>query len=121
MDNQEQDKPKTTTAVVSFRLGAAAHAKLNAQVEASNRSPREWLEKAILENRTTIIARQKPHKDLRALLFQISRAGNNINQLAHKFNLLDKMGQLGPGEYDTAVSRLDEIAGMLREALDHAR
>lgn len=121
MQDKTQEQNNRTTVVVSFRVDAAVQDKIKENSKKAGLSPRVWLEKAILENRTSIVARQKPHPDLRALLFQISRAGNNINQLAYKFNLLHKMGEVGADECGQAIARLDDIADSLREALEHAR
>lgn len=115
-------QPSAKTVVVSLRMKPAAHAALLAQAEAAEITPRSWLEKAALQlTDAHLVRRKKEHPDLRALLFQVSRAGNNINQLAHKFNALDKIGKLGQGEFQVGVEVLRDLTAVLQKALARAR
>lgn len=45
-------------------------------------------------------------RDYRMLLFQISRIGNNINQLAKVMNTANKMAKLDNSQLTTAITRL---------------
>lgn len=114
-----ESKPKTIPA--SFRLSADAHKKLNDRAKAANLSPRAWLETAILENRTQVIARQKPHPELKPLLFQVNKAGNNLNQLAHRFNALRLENRLSAADFFDGMRKLEQIELDLAEALANAR
>lgn len=115
-------KPKRDTVVVSYRLDRRAKAALLQMAIEADLSPRTWLEKNILQfAETRVVAKRREHPDLRALLFQVGRAGNNLNQLAYKFNHLDKLGKLDGRHFDDAVERLDEISTLLRIALARAQ
>lgn len=114
-------QPKPGRVPASFRLHPAAHEKLYAQAAEAGISTRSWLEQAILENRTQIVAKPRLHPDLRDLLYQVNKAGNNVNQLAHHFNTLALKGGIPSSEVALALSALDRIAQTLQEALDRAR
>ena len=114
-------RPKRESKNVSFRLGREQHAVLMARVEQSGLSPRAWLERAILANETTIVARQKQHPNIDSLLFQLGRAGNNLNQIALRLNTLQKSGGLNQGAADHALELLDAVAHQLTRAIDRAR
>lgn len=113
-------QPRDTT-VVSFRMDKKAAALMNERAEDAGITPRTWVEQTVLGFADThVVARRKEHPDLRALLFQVSRAGNNINQLAHKFNALDAAGRLDRHHFASAVESLNGISDLLRKALNRA-
>lgn len=87
----------------------------------SGLSMRAWLEQAIIENRTEIVAAAKPHPDLGPLIFQSNKAGNNLNQLAHHFNALRLQGKLSEYHCEEALHLLARIQGLFREAVANAR
>lgn len=107
--------------VVSFRLSPEAHAHLSAKVEESGLSPRLWLEKALIENRTQVVARPKPHPDLKALLFFAGKASNNLNQIAHHFNAQSMKGKLSPETCEKALGYLASLERLFVEAVSNAR
>jgi len=112
-------QPKTR--VASFRLSLEAHAKMTDMAEAAGISARAWLEQAVLDNRTRILARTKPHPELKPLLFQAAKAGNNLNQLAHRFNALRLEGRLTGEECNAAMKTLEAIRELFAESIAHAR
>ncbi|WP_076999130.1 plasmid mobilization relaxosome protein MobC [Variovorax sp. KK3] len=112
------EPPKTK--VASFRLSAEAHAKLTARAREAGISGRAWFERAILDNQTEIVARPQQHPELKALLFQAAKAGNNLNQLAHRFNALRLEGRMSQQDCARALATLDEIYGAFREAVARA-
>lgn len=112
---------KKKTRIASVRLITEAHEVWYERAAEAGLSTRAWLEKAILENKTQIIVKQKPHPELRPLLFQVNKAGNNINELAHHFNALKSANAITSAEYLAALDALAEIQLSLREAVDYAR
>lgn len=112
---------KAKTIPASFRLSPAAHAKLFDQAAAARLSSRAWLERAVIENETQILAKPKLHPDLGELLYQVNKAGNNVNQLAHRFNSLTFKGSIAASEVSQALDELQRISKTLQEALDLAR
>lgn len=112
-------RAKRETVNVSFRFDVAAHALLLQQAKAARMSTRAWLEAAVLNNKTEVHI--PPDEDLaRALLFQVGRAGNNLNQIAHKLNSLDMAGRLTPDRIEEGVAQLDAIQRLLRRAVARA-
>ena len=120
-DASKSKPPKEKTIPVSFRFGRAAHDKLYASAEAAGISTRAWVEQAVIENKTQIVAKPKLHPDLRDLLFQINKAGNNVNQLAHHFNALTLKGGIRADDVTLALGELMRISQTLQDALDRAR
>lgn len=117
-------RPETTPAQrkpASYRLLPEAHSRIVQSAKAAGISPRAWLETAILENKTSIVARQRPHPDLGPLLFQTRQAGNNLNQIARKLNQRDLIGELSPTDIEEALQLLERLHGLFKRALDRAR
>lgn len=116
---QDTSRPSV---VVSFRMRTDAHAALLEKAAAAGMTPRSWMEKAVLKlPEPHVVRRKKEHPDLRPLLFQVARAGNNLNQLAHKFNSLDQAGRLRAGDFQHGVEVLRGISAQLHRALARAR
>lgn len=112
----------TSKKVVSFRFSEAARARLNALAAAEGITPRSYLEMRVLELEAPhIVARSNEHPDLRPLLYQVNKAGNNINQIAHRFNSLEMTGRLSRDEALLGLDRLELISRRLAEALRRAR
>lgn len=109
------------TRVASFRLKNEAHDRITERAATAGVSPRVWLEKAILDNRTEIVARAKPSPDYKALVFQINKAGNNLNQIAHHLNTLALMDAIDARKYLSVLDELSSIEAALTDALTHAR
>ena len=109
------------TRTAAFRLGATAHALLYARAAEAGVSTRAWLEQAILANRTAIIAKAPPNPDLKALIFQVNKTGNNLNQLARHFNELRVSNQITGAQFIEGLAVLSQIEEGLAEALARAR
>ncbi len=75
----------------------------------------------MLDNQTQILAKPKLHPNLSDLMFQVGRAGNNVNQLAHRFNTLALKDGIRQIDVALALSELERISQTLQEALDRAR
>lgn len=119
--DKQTPKAKPKSEIASFRLLSEVHVLLYDRAEKAGLSTREWLEKAILENQTKIVVKQKVTPDLRSLLFQVNKVGNNINQLAHHFNSLNKANKINRDEYLSALAALENIHNDLKEAIHYAR
>lgn len=117
----KQKRASTKTAVVSFRIGNEAYDRLTESSARAGVSTREWLEQAILNNRTRIVERPKPSADLLSLATQINRMGNNLNQVAHTLNSAQVAGKLTRDECLDAVKKLDHIRALLNETISYAR
>lgn len=116
-----QKRASTKTAVVSIRIGNEAYDRLMHSSEHAEISTRKWLEEAILNNRTRIVERPKPSADLRSLVTQVNRMGNNINQVAHTLKSAQLAGTLTRDECLEAIKRLDHMRALLNETITYAR
>jgi len=91
------------------------------KAEEAGMTTRQWLEEAILNNRTRIVERPKPSADLRSLATQINRIGNNINQVAHTLNSAQAAGNLTRDQCLDAIEQLDHMRALLNETITYAR
>jgi hypothetical protein len=112
--------PKASTKPYAARLSLTAHALIHRRAREAGVSSREWLERAILTNRTSIITRKQNHADLGPLLFQVNRAGNNLNQVAHQLNSAALRQPIDGAQVKRAIELLVEIETALTEALARA-
>lgn len=116
-----QKRNSTKTAVVSFRISNEAYDRMISDAETAGISTRAWLEQAILANQTKIVERKKTSDDVRALVVQINRIGNNLNQIAHNLNTASLTGRLTPADCGEAIDKLDHLRALLNEVLIYAR
>lgn len=121
VSHAKQAKAPPKSRVVSFRLADKAHDLLMDKANESGLSPRAWLERAILENQTQIVSRQKPHPELRPTLFLYGKASNNLNQLAHHFNSQFLMGKITAETVEGAIEVLSSIRALLLDRVHGAR
>ena len=94
---------------LSFRVSDYEHGRIMEQFRASGKHTlREYLTEAAIN--TYII--NVEHKEIKELSYEINRIGNNINQIAHKVNVDDRvsLSQIRELQED-----MDMIWGMLRK------
>lgn len=111
----------TGSRVASFRLSHEAHSLLYKQAAAAGISTRAWLEQAILENKTEIVAVARPHSDLKSLMFYAGKSSNNLNQVAHHFNLQRMQGKISSATCEQALRILKSLESAFVAAVAHAR
>lgn len=102
---------------VAFRLPEADRQAWLEKVAASGRSPSEFFRDCVLGNRTQVIARVPASADRRRLLFIANKAGNNLNQLAHRANADHLAGRLDGQAYEALLAELEAIRHALEAAL----
>lgn len=117
----KQKRNSTKTAVVSFRISNESYDRMTTDAAVAGISTRAWLEQAILANQTKIVERKKTSDDVRTLVVQINRIGNNLNQIAHNLNTASLIGKLSPSDCEEAIDKLDHLRALLNEALIYAR
>jgi len=103
---------------VAFRLSAHDYAAYKAKVEASGSTPSEFFRDCVLTNRTEIIARSVLTDERRQVLFLLSKASNNINQLAHRANADQQAGIIGDRTYSEILDSLNHLSGYLKAMSD---
>lgn len=109
--------PPPASIPTAFRLRPDARDALFTRAKEAGMSPRAWLEQAILENKTRIVV----NTSAQDLVFQINKAGNNLNQIAHAIHTLRLKDMLAAGHYTQHMETLRAIEGLLTDALAHAR
>lgn len=99
---------------VSFRLPPPDLAIFLDKVRASGLSPSDFFRDCVLTNRTQVVSRQAMTRDQRRALFHLSKAGNNINQLARRANADHLAGVLRQDTYESIAHSLEAIEMYLR-------
>lgn len=105
-------KPRGETALdkpISVRLSGQARAEFLAKVEASGLTQGEFLRECVLTNRTTVVARSPASADRKSILFQCTKAGNNLNQLAHAANSAKLAGKISEALWQSIVYQLEVL------------
>ena len=105
--------------VVSFRLAEADRAAYLAKVKESGLSQSEFFRTCVLQNRTQVVARPKATVETKQVLYIVNKAGNNLNQLAHRTNLDHLVGKVDHHTYADILYQLDRIARYLKFTLAH--
>ncbi len=103
---------------VAFRLSAADYAAYKGKVEASGLSPSEFFRDCVLTNRTQIVARPVMTDERRQALFLLSKASNNINQLAHRANADNAAGVINDRTYGEILQSLNGLSAYLKAISD---
>ncbi|CAE6697312.1 hypothetical protein R75483_00662 [Paraburkholderia domus] len=114
-------KPKGQEALtdrVAFRMTAADYAAYKKKVAASGLSPSEFFRDCVLTNRTEIVARQIMDDKRRQALFLLSKASNNINQIAHRANSDHSAGIIDGRAYHDMLNSLNKLSGYLKAMSD---
>lgn len=118
MSNESSPVPSST--VVSFRLSADDHAAYLALVEASGMKPGAFFKDVVLSGRVQIVARSKPTPDYHQLVYQVAKAGNNLNQLAHRANAAHQAGRISDETYAGILDELNLLSRYLKATIKNA-
>jgi Bacterial mobilisation protein (MobC) len=102
---------------IAFRLSEADRAAYLEKVAASGLSQSEFFRRAVLTNRTQIIARPKASVDRRRLLYVFNKTSNNLNQIAHRANSEHVRGLLSETTYAQLLDQLQMISRYLKTTL----
>lgn len=114
-----QKKHGEATKPVSFRLTESERLAYLAKCEAAGLSPSDFFRDCVLTNRTQIVARRKPSADRQRVLYLVNKAGNNLNQMAHRANSLHLAGKLTEEVFDSMIYELELIARYMKATLGH--
>ena len=101
---------------VSFRLSEADFLAYQAKCAEAGLTPSDFFRECVLTNRTQIVARPKASGDTRRLLYLFNKAGNNMNQLAHRANADHLAAQRAGAErwyehYEVRVAKVERAYG----------
>lgn len=115
---QAPEKTNRETVQLHVRIDRISHSKLVDCAEEAGMTKAIWLEQAIIANRTIIGPQERP--GLNGLLYQVCRAGNDINQLARSFNVMLLTEKISAADFSDAMTQLGEIDALLEEAIAYA-
>ncbi len=104
---------------VSFRLSEPDFLAYQEKVRASGLSASDFFRDAVLTNRTQIVARPKATADKHRALYLLNKAGNNINQLAHRANAAHQAGKLSEKTLEGILDNLELITRYLKATVGH--
>ena len=113
--------PGGTGKPISFRLPESERQAWLAKVSASGMTQSEFFRQAVVANRTTVQSQPAPSADSRQLVYHFCKAGNNLNQLAHRVHSDRLAGKLDEATYESIQYQLDLIAKYLKATVAHAR
>ena len=122
MTSSDEQPAAGSTKVVSFRLPLADHAAYQAMLEASGLKPGVFFHDVVLSGKVKISAkpRQKQSADYGRLVYLINKAGNNINQLAHRANTAHQAGKVSEETYSGILADLQTLAYYMKATLKDA-
>lgn len=106
---------------IAFRLPEPERQAWLAKVTASGLTQSEFFRQAVLTNRTTIQAHSRGGADLKRLVYHFNKAGNNLNQLAHRAHGDRLAGKLNQTTYESIEYQLQLIAKYLKATIEGAR
>lgn len=113
----EYDAKVGLTKVVSLRLADDDHAAYMAKVNASGMGRSAFFRECVLGNKTQVVARLKPSVDKDRLVYLVNKAGNNINQLAHRANADHLTGVVSESTYTRILGELQTLAQFMKAAI----
>lgn len=106
-------RPKTVT----FRVPEGDYAALLQRCSDANMKPSEFLRDVVLANRTRIVPRKKPGLDVVKVAFQIQKAGNNLDQIAHQLQAARLAGAVSDAVFERAANQLFLLNAYLSSTL----
>ncbi len=102
---------------VSFRLPLHEYERFAEKVRDSGLTQSEFFRRAVIDNETTVIAAPVQTETERRQLFIVSKASNNLNQLAHVMNYARVKGDIDRKLCIEVMANLDLIARYLKATL----
>ena len=104
--------------VVSFRLSSDEFAPYAAVLARSTVSKSAFFRSIFISNKKEFHLKESKHPDYKRLLFFVSKASNNINQIAKRINIAEKAGIVTSKTYFDAMNELVSISQLLKGVLD---
>jgi hypothetical protein len=102
------------------RLSVEDHAAYLAKVTESGQTKSAFFRDCVLKNRTQVVARPTRSIESKRVLFVVNKAGNNLNQLAHRANSDHAVGKISEATYADILYQLQRISQYLKATARHA-
>jgi hypothetical protein len=111
-------RDKKLTHVVSQRMTEETYDLWYSKVVASGLTRSEFFRLCVLGNKTEVIAKKAASTDKLRVIYQVSKAGNNLNQLAWLAHQARKRGLLDGRAFEQILRHLSLISDTLQEKVE---
>lgn len=114
MARPKKDDADLLSKTVSVALTEVDYAAWLGKVQASGLTKSAFFRDCVLTNRTQVVARPTASVDKTRLLYMANKAGNNINQLAHRANSDHQAGKVSEATYSALLFELQALNRYLK-------
>lgn len=102
----ECEKLKKT---ISFRVNRKDFDNFEGKRLAAGASKSAFYRDHVARNTTQVIAAPAPTTDAKRAVFLLQKASNNLNQLAHRANAANRVGQLTDATFQALLDQLQQL------------
>lgn len=108
------------TRVLHFRVTEADFAEFDLKLKQTGMSASEFFRDVFLKSKVTFNVKQVKPVDYHKLIFIYNKAGNNINQLAHKVNGDHRRGLISESIHLKWLNKLASVESLLQAGISNA-
>lgn len=108
------------TRVLHFRVTEADFAEFDQKLKQTGMTASEFFRDVFLNAKVTFNVKEARPVDYHKLVFIYNKAGNNINQLAHKVNADHRRGIISETIHLKWLNKLASIESLLQAGISHA-
>lgn len=108
------------TCPVSFRLTERDYLLYERKFAAAGATQSQFFRDNVLSNRTMVVARAPSPSAVQRAVFLLSKASNNLNQLAHRAHLAHLSGILTAAEFVAITDQLQSLNSFMLNQVDEA-
>ncbi|MGO3848716.1 MAG: hypothetical protein ACTJIB_10595 [Pseudoalteromonas prydzensis] len=101
---------------ITFRISQADFAPYEKLISESNLKTSEVMREVFLAKSDKAVLPKKQSVDSKRLVFLANKASNNLNQIAHKFNLAHNKGKVTERTYTSLLNSIINIENVFIEA-----
>lgn len=120
MTRPRKEEKDRLTHTMAWRVTESVKQEFERQYAEAGMTQSEFLRELLQRNKVTIVAKPRPSLDFKKLIFLFSKAGNNLNQLAHRANGAYLEGTANETTYRGILAALESIKLQLLRGIDHA-
>jgi hypothetical protein len=108
------------TRVLHFRLTEADFAEFDEKLKQTGMTASEFFRDVFINSKITFNVKQTRSVDYHKLVFIYNKAGNNINQLAHKVNADHRRGLISESVHLKWLNKLASVESLLLAGISNA-
>ncbi len=105
------------TKYVGFRIPIETHEEFSGKAEKAHITLTDFFKEAIIENKTVVVAKPPKTINEKRLMYLVSKASNNLNQIAYRANRDHLSGILSEQTYRYLLSELKATNIMLKQEI----